>query len=495
MAAVVIVLTAFVVLIIMYGLAKLLNPWTLLSKYGAKLPPGSLGWPHLGETLQLFSQAPHQFFTTRQKRYGDIFKTHILGCPCIMVASPEAVKFVLRTKASLFKPTYPKCKERLIGSMAIFFQEGTYHTQIRKLVQAALSLEAIKPLVPNIEAMAKSTLDSWTHGRIINTFHELKKFTFDVAVLSIFGEVDGYYKEKLKENYIILDRGYNSFPTMIPGTSYFKSTMARRRMEHIIEEIIKERREKRLATRDLLGFLLNFKDKDGNTLTHDQIIDNVIGVLFAARDTTASILTWIVKYITDDHRLLLQIQDEHNAIYEANGCGKLALSWAQTREMPITHRVVQESLRMASIISFTYREATEDVVYDGYLIPKGWKVLPLFRNIHHNPAFFENPERFDASRFQVATKPHTFMPFGYGAHACPGNEVAKLLMLIFLHHLVTQFRWEVVGSQDRVQYDPFPVPQGGLPAKFWKVPSNQSTDLVTEICKTWKNDNDDMTVD
>ena len=110
-------------------------------------------------------------------------------------------------------------------------------------------------------------------------------------------------------------------------------------MGHIIEEIIKERREKRLATRDPLGFLLNFKDEDGDTLTHDQIIDNVIGVLFAAQDTTASILTWIVKYITDDHRLLQQIQDEHNAIYEANGCGKLALSWAQTREMPITHRV------------------------------------------------------------------------------------------------------------------------------------------------------------
>jgi len=110
-------------------------------------------------------------------------------------------------------------------------------------------------------------------------------------------------------------------------------------MGHIIEDIIRERREKRLATRDLLGFLLNFKDEDGNTLTHDQIIDNVIGVLFAAQDTTASILTWIVKYITDDQKLLQQIQEEHKAIYEANGCGKQPLSWAQTREMPVTHRV------------------------------------------------------------------------------------------------------------------------------------------------------------
>jgi len=95
-----------------------------------------------------------------------------------MLGSPEAVKFVLMTKASLFKPTYPKSKERLIGPSAIFFQDGACHAQLRKLVQAAFSLDAVKLLVPKIESIAISTLDSWAaHGHVIHTFHELKKVT------------------------------------------------------------------------------------------------------------------------------------------------------------------------------------------------------------------------------------------------------------------------------------------------------------------------------
>lgn len=58
---------------------------------------------------------------------------------------------------------------------------------------------------------------------------------------------------------------------------------------------------------------------------------------------------------------------------------------------------------MASIISFTFREAVEDVEYQGYHIPKGWKVMPLFRNIHHNPQFYADPLRFDPTRFEVIT--------------------------------------------------------------------------------------------
>lgn len=64
-------------------------------------------------------------------------------------------------------------------------------------------------------------------------------------------------------------------------------------------------------------------------------------------------------------------------------------------------QVIQETLRSASILSFTFREAVEDVEFQGYFIPKGWKVLPLFRSIHHCADFFPHPDRFDPSRFEV----------------------------------------------------------------------------------------------
>ncbi|KAJ6365009.1 hypothetical protein OIU76_029897 [Salix suchowensis] len=437
-------------------------------KHRAKLPPGSMGWPCVGETLQLYTQDPNVFFAAKQKRYGEVFKSHILGCPCVMLASPEGARFVLVTHAHLFKPTYPKSKEKMIGPSALFFHQGDYHNILRRLLQSSLSPGKIRKLLPSMESVAISALESWSSGDIINTYHEMKKFSFDVGILSIFGHLDSNYRQTLSDNYHIVDKGYNSLPAKIPGTAYYKALLARKRLNKILSEIICERKEKRLQEKDFLGQLLNFKNEKGEIITEDQIADNIIGVLFAAQDTTASVLTWIMKYLHDDQKLLEAVKAEHMEIYEANERGKKPLTWAQTRSMPLTYKVILESLRVASIISFTFREAVVDVEYNGYLIPKGWKVLPMFRSIHHNPEFFPYPHIFDPSRFEVAPKPNTFMPFGNGVHACPGNNIAKLEMLVLIHHIVTKFRWEVVGTQNGIQYGPFPVPQRGLPARFWR---------------------------
>ncbi|XP_052208210.1 abscisic acid 8'-hydroxylase 4 [Diospyros lotus] len=437
-------------------------------KQKAKLPPGTMGWPYIGETLQLYSQDPDDFFTKKQRRYGNIFKIRFHGCPCIMLASPDAARFVLVTHAHLFKPTYPKSKEMMIGSSALFFHQGDYHIRLRKLVQSSLSPEAIRKFTCDIGAIAISALESWASGEVIKTFHAMKKYSFEVGILSVLGHLDRKYREELIENYCIMDKGYNSFQPNLPGTAYNKAILARKRLGQLLSEIISERKEKRLLEKDLLGHFLNFRDEKEQKLTEVQIADNIIGVLFAAQDTTASALTFIVKYLHDDQKLLEAVKAEQKAIHELNDAGNRPLTWAQTRNMPFTYRVILETLRTASIISFAFREAVVNVEYGGCLIPKGWKVMPLFRNIHHNPEFFSEPQNFDPSRFEVAPKPNTFMPFGNGVHACPGNELAKLQILILVHHLVTKFRWEVVASRGGIEYSPFPIPHQGLPAMFWK---------------------------
>ncbi|KAL6521921.1 hypothetical protein OROMI_031798 [Orobanche minor] len=434
------------------------------------LPPGSLGWPYVGETLKLYSQDPNVFFSTRQRSYGEIFKTHILGCPCVMLASPEAARFVLVSHARLFKPTYPKSKENLIGPSALFFHQGEYHTRLRRLVQGSLYPEALRRLVPEIEALTVSTLNCWADGRVmVKTFDEMKKLSFEVGILIIFSHLEPHYKDVLKKNYAKVNRGYNSFPINLPGTPYHKALKARKRIGEMLNHITRERRGKKPPeTTDLLSCMLNSKDENGCVLRDDQIADNIIGVLFAAQDTTASAMTWVVKYLYDNPKLLENVKAEQKAIYQSNDNGKNHLDWNQTRKMPITQKVIMESLRMASIISFAFREAVTDVEYKGFLIPRGWKVMPLFRNIHHNPEFFSEPEKFDPTRFEVATKPNTFLPFGSGVHSCPGNELAKLEMLILVHHLASRFRYEVVESECGIQYGPFPVPSNGLPTRFWK---------------------------
>lgn len=453
----------FATLIFSYFLLNRILKFRSFGKVNLPLPPGSMGWPYVGETFQLYSQNPNTFFASKIKKYGSIFKTHILGCNCVMISSPEAARLVLVSKSNLFKPTFPASKERMLGKQALFFHQGDYHAKLRKLVLRAFMPEAIKNIIPDVESVAKSTLESWD-GRSITTYQEMKTYTFNVAMLSILGEDEVLYRDDLKGLYHILEKGYNSMPINLPGTLFHKSIKARKELAQILAKIILLRRQKKRDHTDLLGSFM----EDSEGLTDEQIADNVIGVIFAARDTTASVLTWILKYLGENPSVLQAVTEEQESIIkskEERGEEK-ALNWADTKKMPITTRVIQETLRVASILSFTFREAVEDVEFNGYLIPKGWKVLPLFRNIHHNPANFPEPEKFEPSRFEVAPKPNTFMPFGSGIHSCPGNELAKLEILILVHHLTTKYRWCIMSPQNGIQYGPFALPQNGLPIKL-----------------------------
>lgn len=127
------------------------------------------------------------------------------------------------------------------------------------------------------------------------------QFTFNVALLSIFGKDEILYREDLKRCYYILEKGYNSMPINIPGTLFHKSMKARKELAQILAKIISTRRESKLEDHnDLLESFMG--DKEG--LTDEQIADNVIGVIFAARDTTASVLTWIMKYLGENQSVL-----------------------------------------------------------------------------------------------------------------------------------------------------------------------------------------------
>ncbi|XP_051129333.1 abscisic acid 8'-hydroxylase CYP707A2-like [Andrographis paniculata] len=436
------------------------------------LPPGSMGWPYIGETFQLYSQNPNTFFANKLKKYGSIFKTHVLGCPCVMISCPDAAKIVLSTKSHLFKPTFPVSKERILGRQAIFFHQGEYHSRLRKLVVKSFTPAAIGNIVAAVDAVAAAAVAAWENKQFITTFQEMKTYTFDVALISIFGNDELMYREEIKKCYYTLEKGYNSMPVNFPGTLFHQAMKSRRELSKILAEILKLRRRRAAGNhRDLLSSFMGVSETAAAALSDEQIADNIIGVIFAARDTTASVLTWILKFLAENPTVLQAVTEEQERLilWKQENCKEdeiKKLTWTDTKKMIITTRVIQETLRIASILSFTFREAVEDVEFNGYLIPKGWKVLPLFRNIHHSPDNFPEPEKFDPSRFEVSPRPNTFLPFGSGPHSCPGNELAKLEILVLLHHLTTKYRWSIVGPQNGIQYGPFALPQNGLPIKL-----------------------------
>lgn len=193
------------------------------------------------------------------------------------------------------------------------------------------------------------------------------QYALNVALLSIFGEEEMRYIEELKQCYLTLEKGYNSMPVNLPGTLFHKAMKARKRLGAIVAHIIEARRERRGQGQqrgsDLLASFLD----DREALTDAQIADNVIGVIFAARDTTASVLTWMVKFLGDHPAVLKAVVEEQQEIARSKKSSGEAqpLTWADTRRMRVTSRVIQETMRVASILSFTFREAVEDVEYQG----------------------------------------------------------------------------------------------------------------------------------
>ncbi|EFJ14124.1 hypothetical protein SELMODRAFT_120985 [Selaginella moellendorffii] len=447
--------------------------WSLyIAQSGSGKIPRGRWWfiPWLGESLHFFYKSPDQFFRERYARFGEIYRTHILGSPTIITSTPEHAKFILATKHKSFKAIYPPSIDRVLNHPS---WEGAFHQRIRKIVQSSMLSETIRDSIPKFESLCRWCLENWNEREFVVTHDETRKFAFHVALSITCSMAPCEESMRLLDSYGILSNGAISMPINFPGTGFHLAIKVR---FHFRSEILTDltslvkRRKSDTATTysDILGSLLASKDDQGTKFTDDEIRDILITFLFAGHETTAVFLVWIVKYLTEHPDILEQVRDEQDQIRSAREHPESPLTWSEIKNMPVSLRVVQESLRLANVAPFSPREVVEDVEHDGVLFPKGWKVQVYYRHFHLNPTYFKDPHKFDPSRFLTPPKPGIYTPFGNGVRLCPGSEVVKLEALIFIHLLVTNYKWKIVGGDCGVQYWPTPRPKGGLHLKVWK---------------------------
>ncbi|CAM8961188.1 unnamed protein product [Rhodiola kirilowii] len=424
-----------------------------------RLPPGNLGLPFIGETLQLISayktDNPEPFIDERVKKYGNIFTTHVFGEPTVFSADPETNRFILMNEGKLFDCSYPGSISNLLGRHSLLLMKGSLHKKMHSLVMSFGNSTIIRDhLLLDIDRLVRLNMESWSDR--IFLMEEAKKITFELSVKQLLSLDPCEWTERLRKEYVLVIEGFFSLPLSIFSPTYRRAIKARTKVAEALGLVVRQRRKEAEVgenKNDMLGALLS---SEGG-FSDEQVVDFLLALLVAGYETTSTIMTLAVKFLTETPSALAQLKEEHEEIRSKKSCSD-ALEWSDYKSMPFTQCVINETLRVANIIGGIFRRTTEDINIKGYTIPKGWKVFASFRAVHLDHDHFKDARTFNPWRWQQnisgARMPgNVFTPFGGGPRLCPGYELARVSLSVFLHRMVTNFSW-VPAEDDKLVFFP-----------------------------------------
>uniref|UniRef100_A0A0A0KH50 22alpha-hydroxysteroid 23-monooxygenase n=1 Tax=Cucumis sativus TaxID=3659 RepID=A0A0A0KH50_CUCSA len=400
------------------------------------IPKGNLGWPFFGETLQFissgYSSRPVTFMDKRKSLYGNVFKTNILGTPIIVSTDSEVNKVILQNHGNIFTPAYPKSITELLGTYSILRMKGNVQRRLHTIIGAFLRSPQLKAqITKDIQNTVQLRLANWNNSQL-HLQTEAKQITFEVLVKVLMSVGPGKELETLKREFEEFIKALICIPIKLPGTRLYKSLKAREKLLKIVGKIVEERKSmvgEKGAPRDAVDVLLQ-DHNENQGLPLDFISSHIIELMIPGEETVPTAMTLAVKFLSDCPRALAQLKE---------------YTWTDYMSLQFTQNVISETLRMANIVNGVWRKAQKDVKIKGYLIPQGWCVLASFISVHMDEKNYANPHEFDPWRWEEnlsATNNHNFTPFGGGQRLCPGVELTRLEISIFLHHLVTTYRWE-----------------------------------------------------
>jgi len=428
------------------------------------LPPGNFGLPLVGETIS-FLRDP-DFAKKRQQRYGQIFKTHLFGRPTIIMIGPEAIRFLLTNENQYFSISWPYSTQVLLGPASIPMQTGGEHQQRRKLLSQAFQLRALAGYVSTIEDITRSYLHKWERMGTLTWYPELRKYTFDVACKLLVG-IDSAADSHFGEWFEDYSDGLFTIPLPLPWTKFGRALRSRQQLLAKIEDIVRQRQQQPNSSQDALGILLQARDEDGNSLSLQELKEQVLVLLFAGHETLTSAIASLCLLLAQHPEVLAaaHAEQQHLGFEEP-------LTLEHLKQMTYLEQVLKEVLRVLPPVGGGFREAIKSCEFNGYSIPQGWTALYQIGRTHQDNSIYTKPEQFDPQRFgperaEDKSKPFSHIPFGGGVRKCLGKEFAKLEMKLFAALLVREYEWELVPGQnlDLVMV-PTPHPRDGLQVKF-----------------------------
>ncbi|KAI3875929.1 hypothetical protein MKW92_030498 [Papaver armeniacum] len=425
-----------------------------------KLPPGSMGFPLIGETIQFlipsYSLDTPLFIKKRVSRYGSLFKTSLAGKKMVITTDPDISNYIFMEEGKSVHLWYMDSFDNFLGESLINTTATAYiHKYLKNLVLNHVGTESLKDsLLPKLELMANQALHSWSTEPSV----EVKECTATMIIEFVLKEQLGYDSSKSTNNLVKMlsefIKGIINIPLNVPGTTFHRCMKNQKKVLELMKDILHERRNSSAKQRrgDFLDQLIDDIEKE-KFLSDELAAVVMTALVFASFETISTALSVAMMFLTDQQAPLVvkQLLEEQQMIINRRENVDTQLSWQEYKSMTFTSKVINETLRMTNGIPGIVRKANKDVHINGYVIPKGWIIMVVQTAIHMNPEKFKDPLSFNPWRWNDIRSNNigkNFIPFGGGKRNCAGTEFTKVLMSVFFHVLVTKFSWiKVKGGQ------------------------------------------------
>lgn len=356
------------------------------------------------------------------------------------------------------------------GPTALVLSDGGEHRRRRRLVQPAFSIKRVDAHLDLIVREVDHTLATWTPGRRLDAFDELRATVRRVVVRGLFGEQLGEVADALGDALEPAVRYVSRTPMSridldLPFLPYGKAVRGRRRADEIIQAEIDRRRAEGVdadASPDTLSALLVAADEvDGDEapLDDDEVRDQIRSLINAGYDTTSSAAAWLVHGLGANPEAFARLREQVR-----DTIGQDAPTIDDLRAMPLVDGVVREVLRLWSPAAISGRQSIDAFELHGYTIPARSLVLYSPYITHRLPEVWGDPLTFRPERWADGEpEPFSFVPFGSGYRKCIGFALATLELQVLAVRLAQRLDWSLDHPDVRGAGIANFAPKGGLP--------------------------------
>jgi len=410
------------------------------------LPPG----PRLPQWVQLivFMRYWAQFVTACRRRYGKVFTIRAaMAPPMVYVSDPAEIKKVFAGDPSIFHAGEANAMlGGLLGDTSVLVIDDDVHRERRRLMLPPFHRDAVARQAGLMAEIAATNIAGWSVGRPFAVAPKMSEITLEVILRTVIGASDPARLAALRAVMPkLLNVGlWASFAIARPELQRRRLWRALRdRMQEadrlLYAEIAERRADPNLAERtDVLAMLVRATEEDGRALSDRELRDQLMTLLVAGHDTTATGLSWTLERLTRHPTIL------DKAVQAADAEDSAGDEYLDA--------VAKETLRIRPVVFDVGRVLKEPVELAGYQLPAGVMVVPAIGLVHSDSQVYPDAERFDPDRMVGANlSPTTWFPFGGGNRRCLGATFAMVEMRVVLREILRRVELATTTAPSETQ--------------------------------------------